>query len=137
MQVLNKDSDYAIRLLMTLYRKGSSMPVREIARIQKVPYRFARKIFGRLSNAGIVGSVKGVGGGVFPLKKESEISILEIIELFQGRFRLSNCVLRGKPCPNYKICILRREMNEIARLMNKKLKNLTVKNLNQKIKGGK
>lgn len=130
MKLLTKDSDYAIRALAFLANnKGRFVCARQISKEQGVPYQFLRRILQRLIGHNIVVSREGGGGG-FRIKANPEkISIIAVIKIFQGDIRLSDCMFRRKICSNRSICILRKEIMRIERVVEKEFARVTLTRL--------
>jgi Rrf2 family protein len=76
---------YAIEALACLARHGGeTMHVRDIAEDTEMPFPYLSKIFGRLTDAGIVESKRGYKGGVKLSRLPEEISLLEINAAAEG-----------------------------------------------------
>jgi len=136
MKILNKDTDYAVMTLMFLAQAKDFTSANVIAETQKIPYRFLRRILARLMESSIIESRKGVKGGVRLLKHPDGINILDLMELFQGEFKLSDCMFRNKVCSNIKTCILRREIKRVEASVKKEFLGITISSLLKKIKTG-
>jgi len=81
----SKTSVMALDALVVIGRNGafSPIPLRQIAGEIKASPTYLSKILQHLSSAGLVVAVMGAHGGYRPAKKMSEISILEVVELFE------------------------------------------------------
>ena len=74
-------TEYAIKAAFELSRHyGSSAPVsvEAIAESQNIPQKFLVQILVRLGQAGIVRSVRGMGGGYLLSRHPSQITLLDI-----------------------------------------------------------
>lgn len=77
---LNKTTDYAIRVVVCLRKKGLLKSKLEISEEMDIPERYLALVLTRLKDAGIVDSIRGQNGG-YTLKKEwYEIKIMDIIK---------------------------------------------------------
>lgn len=72
------------------------MPTAELRKKLKVPQAFLAKILQKLIQKGIVSSQKGKMGGV--KIKNPRVSLLEVIKLFEPRFVINKCLLKGYVC---------------------------------------
>lgn len=132
------ETDYAIRIVDTLARqKGKSTPGTKSSRLDAktisentgVPLRFALKILRRLVGAQVVKSYKGIYGGYEIVKPLSEISLGEIIELFEGEYKLSRCLGEGYTCDCASPCSYQAVFDRITKQVISSLKNETFDNL--------
>ena len=80
-------SPYAIRALAELARLGGPgpVPIGELARRRDVPVQFLEQLFAVLRRAGILRSQRGVKGGYAFAKEPGEVTVLEVVELLDGR----------------------------------------------------
>ncbi|MGB9642388.1 MAG: RrF2 family transcriptional regulator [Candidatus Ratteibacteria bacterium] len=65
-----------------------------------VPLFYLRRILSTLARAGIVQTKEGIEGGIKLSRNPSQITLTEIIKLFQGGIQISECLFRKKLCPN-------------------------------------
>ncbi len=100
--MITKKSKYAIKALIYLAKQEKSTPVliEEISTEEKIPKKFLEAILLELRKAGILGSKKGKGGGYYLLKPASEISMADVMRLFDGAIALVPCVAHKyyEPC---------------------------------------
>ena len=80
-------SPYAIRALAELARTGGAgpVPIGELARRRDVPVQFLEQLFAVLRRAGVLRSQRGVKGGYAFAREPGEITVLEVVELLDGR----------------------------------------------------
>jgi len=130
MKLLTKDTDYAIRALLVLARNQKEhVSAREISKTEKIPYSFMRKILLLLYKSGYVDSKEGGKGGFKLKKKPSKISVVDLINLFQGNVQFSECMFRNKICHNRATCVLRKNINRIEGIVKKEFEGITIKSL--------
>jgi Rrf2 family protein len=133
MKLINKNTDYAVRAIMTLAgNRDSFMSAKEISEKQNIPYQFLRRVLRPLIGKGLIKSKEGVGGGVKLAIDPKKISVIDLIEIYHGNFQISECMFRGKPCPNRKDCILREEIIDIENDLVSKFEKLTIQKLLKK-----
>jgi len=135
LKLVTKNSDYAIRALVVLAQnKGNFVSAREIAQQQGIPYQFLRRILQQLIRNKLVVSREGGRGG-FKLKaKPKDVSIVEVMKIFQGKIQLSECMFRKKICANRSSCILRKEVRRVEDIVKRELKGVTLAKLLKKRK---
>jgi len=127
MKVLNKETDYAVRALISLGMKPDGwVSARSISDEQAIPYQFLRRILQELIRSGLVESKEGAGGGVRLGKSPEEIGVAEVIEIFQGKVQISECMFRKQLCSNRANCVLRHEIMRIERMVSEEFSKVTV-----------
>jgi Rrf2 family protein len=90
-----------MRTLTRAYGKGVLM-IKEIAEAGGIPKRFLESILLELKNNGYLGSKLGKKGGYYLVKRPEDISLLEIVRLFEGTIAMMPCTSQKyyEPC-NY------------------------------------
>lgn len=100
--MITKKAKYAIKAVIYLSKQDHRKPVliEQIAEEERIPRKFLEAILLDLRKAGILGSRKGKGGGYYLLKPADEISMAEVIRLFDGPIALVPCVAHRyyEPC---------------------------------------
>ena len=81
---INRQTDYACRIILHLATCSERVTAHEIARQQLVPRALARRIVTRLANAHLVIAGCGREGGLELARPPSEISLLDVIEAIEG-----------------------------------------------------
>ena len=130
MQLLTKETDYAVRALINL----SSNPevqnnAKLIAEKEDIPYHFLRRILQRLGENGFIETKKGINGGIKLLRDPARINVSELIELFQGNIELSSCMFRKNICRNRSKCVLRKKIRTIEKTVTDEFRNITIESL--------
>lgn len=127
MKVLNKHTDYALRALIALgMRPEERLSAKAISDSQSIPYQFLRRIMQELIKSGIVSSKEGARGGMALEKDPDEIRVKDVIEIFQGGVRVSECMFRKQICSNRANCVLRHEILRIERMVSDEFSKVTV-----------
>ena len=134
--MLSKKTRYAMLSLVRLakdYGKGS-IPISRIAEEEMIPQRFLEGILLELKGLGIVDSTRGKKGGYFLLKHPTEVSLADIITIFEGSVGMLACVcsLKYKPCEFCKdeaTCKIRQTFKYVYESSAAILKHTTLQNL--------
>lgn len=130
MKLITRDTDYAVRALGYIAsRKSRTITVRQLSAALKMPQPFLRKILQTLHRNGLLKSRKGRGGGFELGLSPERIYLTDVIEIFQGAFRLNECLFKKDICPNTKRCALKKKLDEIERYVLQELKSITVAHL--------
>ncbi|MBN1279683.1 MAG: Rrf2 family transcriptional regulator [Chlorobiaceae bacterium] len=127
MKVLTKNTDYAIRALLSLgAAKSGYLSARVISLEQEIPYQFLRRLLQEMIRHGLVSSKEGAGGGFMLAKAPDDIRVRELIEIFQGRVQVSECMFRKQICANRARCVLRHEILRIEQVVEREFDNITI-----------
>ncbi len=83
---ISKKGEYGIRALCHLAEHGGEgvVQIREIARIESIPWKFLEGILVLMKRAGWVRSRRGVEGGYALARDPREITLGEVIRLLDG-----------------------------------------------------
>lgn len=103
---ITRQTEYAIRGLQDLARRGTDAPVqlKVIAGSCEVSEAFLAKIFQMLAQAGIVKSHRGVKGGFSLGREPQEITLREVVEVCEGGIVLNHCLRKVDPCNRSESC---------------------------------
>lgn len=130
MKIITKNTDYAITALCALARQGEqTVAVSALARDLNISHAFLRKLFQVLEKKGVLNSRRGKGGGFSLARSAGQISLRQIMEIFQGPLAVGACFIREKVCPHTKHCLLRGKLMTIERSLASELTSLTIASL--------
>ncbi len=105
--MITREADYAIRTVLYLaqHSDDGAVATTEISEKMQIPYRFLRKISHHLVEAGILATHRGKQGGIFLARKPAQISLLDILELFDQRaINLNVCCQDLSACDRSQAC---------------------------------
>ncbi len=96
---LSREVDLSLVLMASLARSERDVPVglEELAKENRLPYRFISKLAVKLKKAGLLKSKEGRRGGYYLAKRADKISAKEILEAIEGPLALVHCA-QGKKC---------------------------------------
>jgi len=131
MKIFRKETDYAVRALVYLALQEGPAYVSATTLSQELglPMNFLRRICSTLIKAKILKTCEGKSGGVRLAKKPGTITVLQLIELLEGKPELSECTFRKKLCPNRKTCVLRKRILGIEKIIAKEFAAITIQTL--------
>lgn len=115
----NRKTEYAFLAIEYIARKADELPssvtsTREISEAYKMPYPLLAKIMQQLSNRGLIKSVQGTKGGYVLAKKAENISVVDVVEIFDGRVAVADCFKEEKiTCPQWDGCHIRDPFYEL------------------------
>jgi len=113
MFTISKRGDYGLEILTVLARNGKEtvMPLRQLTKESKLPYRFASQLAVALREAGILGSREGAGGGYFLAKDPKKVTVADVVKVLEGEKGLVECI--GADCDREGICQCRSTWHQI------------------------
>ncbi len=109
MMNLSTKSRYGLRILLCLaksYESGVRVPLKgkSIALSQGLTEPYFEQIIIKLKACGLVKTIRGCNGGYLLNRSPEIISLLEIIEIFEGPVELVNCKKSGGMCSRHDKC---------------------------------
>lgn len=124
---INRQTDYAVRVALALSKKpkGTRLPTSEIGREMLIPPALLQRIVAELAAGGFIETQAGREGGISLARDPKDITLLQVVEQFEGELYLSDCVIKPDECPFQRKCpvhcqwirlknILRDEMSRIT-----------------------
>ena len=100
---LNKSTRYALHAALEMaLADGRPVTTAQVAARYEIPENVVAKVLQQLVRAGIARGSRGVGGGYRLVKAASEVSVQDIIDLFEPTLSSDTCMLRevdGADCP--------------------------------------
>ncbi len=116
---LKTSTDYALRIMMFIANAKGIVTSRELSERLLIPQSLVFKICKKLGNGGMLKITTGVQGGFSLMKPLEDISLYDIISLFEPTVQMNRC-LEGDEfctlcatnfCPAHKFfCKLQKEM---------------------------
>lgn len=133
MRVLSQKTKYALRALqyLALRRHEGPVLISDLSEDEKIPRKFLELILLELKNNGLLQSKKGKGGGYALRKAPAEITLGQVIRLFDGPVALMPCVSESAysacpECHDEAICGTRFFMKEVRDATAKILDGTTI-----------
>lgn len=102
---LSNLADYAIVAMCQAARHcgGGRVSAAELAAQTGLPAPTVQKVVSKLTNAGLMRSVRGAGGGLQLARPAAAISLADIVEAVEGPIALTACV-EGQDCAVHDNC---------------------------------
>lgn len=133
MKLITREVDYAVKALIYIAEKykrnNNPVPITELVEKLDVPRPFIRKILQKLGNKGYLRSSRGNMGGFELVLKPEEIYLFELIEVFQGRFSMNECLFKKDICPDKNRCLLKKKIESIEEHVGSELKKVNLRTL--------
>jgi Rrf2 family nitric oxide-sensitive transcriptional repressor len=126
----SRKTDYAVHALMILAKnKKEELSVKELADIENVSSSYLAKVMQRLSADGIVSSAEGKKGGYILSRDAEEINLAQIMELFEAKENVFECVDEIRGCKIKDRCKVHRVFAQAYQKMLAKLEQTTIKDI--------
>ena len=128
---LSTRSRYGARILVDLARHNNQGPVQigEISKRQDISVKYLEQLIRPLKQASMVNSVRGPKGGHMLAKKPEDISLGQIVRLFEGQTELVECISNPEFCNMSDDCQVRLAWKEATRVLYEKLDSTTIADL--------
>jgi len=130
---INRQTDYAARILLALSRReqGQRIPTAEVQQEMLIPPAMARRIIAELAHAGFLLTYPGREGGLSLARPAGEINLRQVVEQFEGRLFLSDCLLSRGECPFDDKCPIRCRWASLQNMLLRELEQITFAELAQ------
>ena len=107
---LSSMADYAVVTMSAAARHcgGARVSAAQLAQETGLPAPTVQKLVSRLTAAGLLRSIRGVGGGLQLARPAAAISLADIVEAVEGPIALTACVEQGRhDCALEQSCFVR------------------------------
>lgn len=127
MLTIGRETDYAARVILHLALRGASHRVtaQQIAEQRLIPRALVRRVVTRLSTAGLIITARGSDGGISLARPPGEISLLEVVEAFEGPVALNICTVEPEACPLMPACTVHDAWTHARRILRDHLRQIT------------
>lgn len=136
---ISKRTDYATRAVLALATADSDEPITldDLAGRVAVPVTVLSQVMPVLRSAGIVRSLRGQQGGYLLNHEPSEITLEDVVRLFEGQLAPIDCATRSHPadCPMTVGCTLREVWEQVRDDTIRTLSSHTFADLAQRASG--
>ena len=128
---LSTRSRYGTRILVDLARHYDRGPVQigEISKRQEISVKYLEQLIRPLKQAHLVTSVRGPKGGHQLAIKPEDITLGQIVRLFEGQSELVECISHPERCSMSEDCRVRLAWQDATRVLYEKLDSTTIADL--------
>lgn len=115
----NRKTEYALIAVEYMARKKASAgeavaSAREIAEATRIPYPLLAKIMQKLAAKGMIKAVQGTKGGYILAARPQDVSVADVVEVFDGRIAVTECLKEEKiTCPQWDGCHIKDPVYEL------------------------
>ena len=130
---INRQTDYAIRLILYLAQQevGSRVSTSEVRREMQIPPALAQRIVADLARGEFIQTFPGRDGGLVLARPSEEINLRQIVEHFEGKFFISDCLVDKGNCPFDNKCPVRLRWTRLQSHIILELEQISFKDLAQ------
>ncbi|MCA2002285.1 MAG: Rrf2 family transcriptional regulator [Chloroflexi bacterium] len=106
---INRQTDYAIRMILYLAQQeeGARVSTAEIRKQMQIPPALAQRIVAALARGEFIFTYPGRDGGLALARPANEINLRQVVEHFEGKFFISDCLVEKGSCPFDNKCPVR------------------------------
>ena len=128
---LSTRSRYGARILVDLARNSKQGPVQigEISKRQDISVKYLEQHIRPLKQANLVNSVRGPNGGHLLAVKPEDVTLGQIVRLFEGQSELVECISSPEKCSMSDDCQVRLAWGDATRVLYENLDNTTIADL--------
>lgn len=120
---------YALRILLQLAEASKAVKGRELAAKQEITEAYIEQIMLPLKQQGLVKTVRGCNGGYMLAKQPEEITVLNVVETFEGEIHFTPCEEGPGFCPRYNSCPTRDTWQELCQHFKEQAATFSLKNI--------
>jgi Rrf2 family transcriptional regulator, iron-sulfur cluster assembly transcription factor len=136
---INRQTDYAVRILLALAKQGEGTrrSSSEIQQEMLIPAALMPRIVAQLAHAGLLNTFPGREGGLMLPRPAAQITLRDVVEAFEGPILLSEC-LQAKSeddCPFRTDCPVSPKWGQVQVAMLREMAAITFESLAQEALG--
>jgi Rrf2 family protein len=136
---INRQTDYAVRVVLALAKRGEGIRLSsaEIQQEMLIPPALMTRIVAQLAREGLVNTFPGRDGGLMLPRQADRISLKDVVEAFEGPILLSECMqAKGEDdCPFRTNCPVRSKWGRVQVAMLREMASITFEDLVQEALG--
>lgn len=130
--MISKTAEYALRAMVYLAENPASpSPLQAIAASTQVPSGYLSKVMQQMVRAGLVTSLRGLGGGFTLAQAAAELSVYEVVQAVDPIARIHECPLK-LPEHREELCALHRRLDDVMELVEQSFRLTSVADLLKK-----
>src|SRR5512143_2596849 len=136
---INRQTDYAVRVILALAKQGEGTRLSSgtIQQQMLIPPALMARIVAQLAHAGLVRTFPGRDGGLTLPRPASQITLKDVVEAFEGPILLSECMQARseEDCPFRSDCPVRSKWSRVEVAMLREMAAITFEALAQEALG--
>lgn len=128
---LNMTTDYAIRSILYIAESERTVTVEDVGGAMGIPLSYVRKMFYRLTKAGLIEAQRGRKGGYLMARPAREISLWDIANSTEQTMQINLCLEDQGKCSRRGNgrCVVRQFYTGLQGLLEEEMKRTTIQSL--------
>ena len=124
---INRQTDYAIRVILALAKQGKEtiLSTSQIQQEMMIPKALSIRVVAELAKGGFIITYPGRGGGLKLARPAAEINLRQVVTHFENNFTVSECLHGGDTCPFDHNCPVRCRWARLQAMILQELENTT------------
>lgn len=127
---INTKIRYGLRMLIAIAQAERLVNTTELGNSMRVSPKYLRKLAGPLEKSGLIKSVQGIYGGYELNKKPEEITLRMLLDAFNERVSLADCLL-GKKCELKDTCLAKQVWEMLEKTIEKRFLPISLRDILQ------
>ncbi len=127
---INTKIRYGLRMLIAIAQCNQLVNTTELGNSMHVSPKYLRKLAGPLEKAGLIKSVQGIYGGYALNRKPEEITLQMLMDAFNERLSLTDCLL-GKKCELNDSCLAKQVWEMLDKTIQKNFLPVSLRDILQ------
>ncbi|HJO95393.1 MAG TPA: Rrf2 family transcriptional regulator [Victivallales bacterium] len=128
---LTTKTRYSLRILvqLALNENKQALKGKEIASKQKISEPYLEQIMIPLKTSSFVKTIRGCNGGYTLNKSPETITVLDILELFEGKIEFSDCLNEKYKCSIFSTCPTSPIWRKLSNALADEARKITLQNI--------
>jgi|SRR6266498_1548216 len=130
---INRQTDYAVRVVLALAKRGEGarLSSTQIQQEMLIPKAFMTRIVAQLSREGLINTFPGREGGLMLPRPAAQLTLRDVVEAFEGPILLSACLqAKGEDdCPFRTNCPVSPKWGRVQVAMMREMASITFEDL--------
>jgi Rrf2 family protein len=125
---INRQTDYAIRILLTLakHSPGTRKSTSEIRDEMLIPPALSQRLVADLARGSFIQTFPGRDGGIQLARPADQINLLQVVEYIQGPIYVSDCLISSEDTCTFRgVCPVRNRWAKLSSLIRAELESQT------------
>lgn len=125
---INRQTDYAIRILLTLakHSPGTRKSTSEIRDEMLIPPALSQRLVADLARGNFIQTFPGRDGGIQLARPADQINLLQVVEYIQGPIYVSDCLISSEDTCTFRgVCPVRNRWAKLSSLIRAELESQT------------
>jgi len=122
---INRQTDYAIRVILALAKEGDEamLPTSQVQQEMLIPKALSLRVVATLAKGDFIITYPGRDGGLKLARPAAEINLRQVVTHFEKNFTVSECLHNQESCPFDDSCPVRCRWARLQALILQELEN--------------